>query len=208
LLFTSCVSSKKYAGFVRLKPEPSVEQNTNNALIFDLSKLGIIDEGVRATKLKSQFIPALLFWQWKHNIQCQISPQSVGILFQAAFIDYAKKLGLFEKLGNRTLAIKPEALPATFVYTNEGYAVMFIVAYAVSQREAIYPDEQAFVVTYAVQENGQAETTAQIRIANKEVPVKNIWRSTKKFTQNYTAQFENNIELSAQELVAVLLDKL
>jgi len=211
LLFTSCVSTKKYSNFVKPKFEKSASETAerySNSISFDLSNLETIDDIVKSEKLKSQFIPAILFWQWENNIKCRISPQSVGSMFKSYFIEYSETLGLSEKLANKTLEVKIEELPSNFVYANKGYTIIFIIAYTISQLEAIYPENQDFVIKYKLQENGQEIISEEIRITNKDIPLKNIWSTTGKFTKNYVEQFENNIKASANEAVRMLLDKI
>jgi hypothetical protein len=209
--FTSCVSTNKYSNFVKPKFEEftngTKEENSNNITV-DLSKLEIVEDIVKSEKLKSQFIPAILFWQWQNNIKCQISPQSVGNMFKSNFIYYSETLGLSEKLDNKKLEIKIEEIPSSFVYANKGYTIIFLVAYTISELEAIYPEKQNFVIKYKLQENGQAEISEEIHIVNKDIPIKNIWSTTGKFTRNYVEQFENNIKETAKETVQMLLDKI
>ena len=210
LLFTSCVSSKKYSNYVKPKFELSENRmkEKNGNITFDLSKLETIEGVVKSEKLKSQFIPAILFWQWENNIKCNVSPQSVGNMFETSFLYYSELLGLTEKLDNKRLDIKIEKIPSNFVYANKGYAIIFIVAYTVSGLEAIYPEKQDFVIKYEITENGQDILSDEIQIENKDIPMKNIWSTTKGFTKKYVEQFENNIKETAKETVQMLLDKI
>lgn len=208
LLSASCVSTKKYSSFVKPKFEELKDSENSKNITFDLSKLDSLEGIVKAEKLKSQFIPAILFWQWENNIKCQICPQSVGNMFKSDFIYYSESLGLSDKLGNRNLKIGIEEIPSSFIYINKGYTIIFIVAYTISQLEAIYPDNYDFVIKYEIQENGQENISGDILKINRDVPLQNTWSTTKKFTQNYVLQFENNINEVAKETVLIILNKL
>jgi len=207
LLISSCVSTKKYSGFVKPKFEnlADVTKEEYGNITFDLSKLERIEDIVISEKLKSQFIPAILYWQWENNIACQISPQSVGKMLNSNIMYQSDLLGLSEKLGNKKLEITIEEIPSSFIYANKGHTIIFIIAYTISQLEAIYPKNQDFVITYVLRENGQTNISEEIRITNKDVPMRNIWSTTGKFTRNYLEQFENNIKETAKDIVQVIL---
>ena len=209
-LLTSCVSTNKFSRFVKPKFENLTSETKveNSNITFDLSKLETIEDIVKSEKLKSQFIPAILFWQWENNIACQVSPQSVGEMFKSNFIHFSELLELSDKLGNKRLEIKIEEIPSSFVYANKGHTIIFIIAYTVSQLEAIYPENQDFTIKYELRENGQVKISEEIRITNRDIPVRNIWSSTGKFTRNYMEQFENNIKETAKETVDKIMARL
>ncbi len=210
LLLTSCVSTKKFSSFIKPKFEQSTSKRAikNSNIIFDFSKLEMVENIVKSEKLKSQFIPAILFWQWQNNIKCHISPKSVGNKFKYYFLHYSEALGLSEKLINKNIELEIEEIPSSFVYANKGYTIIFIIAYSISQLEAIYPEKRDFIINYKIKEDGQEKTSGEIRITNKDVPLKNIWSTTSKLARNYVEQFDNNIKSSAKETVETLLENL
>jgi len=206
--FTSCISTEKLTSFVKPKFVNSVNETENSNIIFDFSKLDTIENIVQSEKLKSYIIPAILFWQWENNIKCQINPQSVGNMFKSYFIDYAKSLGLSEKLENQNLEIKIEKLPSSFIYVDKGYTIILIVGYSISELEAIYPEKQDIVIKYKLRENGQDVKSEELTIINKDTAIKNTWRtaSTRIFTKIYVEQFEKNIKETAKEAVDFFLN--
>jgi hypothetical protein len=210
LFSTSCVSTKKYTGFVKPKFEKSVSEieNENGKITFDLSKLDTITDIVKSEKLKSMFIPAIFYWGWENTIKSEIDPQTVGEIFRNSFLYYSDSLGLSEKLGNKNLEISIEKIPTSFVYTNKGYTVIVLVAYVVSGLEAIYPETPEIILSYRLRENGQNIKTGDLTIDNKDIPVKNIWKTPKKFTYMYIENFEKNVKNSAKEAVLTFLQKI
>jgi hypothetical protein len=201
-LLTSCISTKKYTGFV--EPEfQDIKDKTENKpenLTFDLSGLESLGSPVISTKLKSQFIPAILYWQWNNTIKCEIDAKIIGNSFKQNFIKYADSLGLQEKLQGRKLEIKVEKIPNSFVYTHKGNSVIFIVAYTVSDLEAIFPQEQDLIISYKITQNGAAIKEGRLNAKNKDQALKNVWKSPKKFTRVYIAQFKKNTSSLAKEM--------
>ena len=210
LLFTGCVSTKKFSSFVNPTFKhfflyPTQDENEN--ISVDLSKLEAMDDAVKSEALKSRFIPAVLFWQSVKEIECLISPQCVGDMFKFHFINYSKALGLSEKLGSRKLTVIIEEIPASFLYTYKNSTIILGSENTyTSLEEAIYPVEQDFVIWYELQENGQTKISEEIHITNRDTPMENSWRSTKSFTKKYVKQFENNIQNAAEETAQLFLD--
>jgi hypothetical protein len=52
-----------------------------------------------------------------------------------------------EKLQGHKLEMKIEKIPNSFVYTHRGNSIVLIIAYTVSNLEAIFPQEQDLVVS-------------------------------------------------------------
>src|SRR5690606_8191402 len=106
------------------------------------------NNSVTSTKLKSKFIPAILYWGWENTIRCELDPIMVGHSFKESFSYYADTLNLREKTQGKKLEIKLEKIPNNFIYTNQGNTAIFIIAYTVNTIEAIIPQEQNLIVSY------------------------------------------------------------
>jgi len=73
-------------------------------------------------------------------------------------------------------------MPTSFMYTNQGNAIIFIIAYTVSELEAIYPQRENLVVNYKLIKDEQTIKSGKLAAINNDQPIKNIWKSTKQFT--------------------------
>ena len=210
IALTGCVSTKTYSSYVTQKLEQQIHapdiQDKN--ISFDFSKLEVLDNSVEAEKSKSFFIPAILYWGWENTIECKISPAIVGQTFKSSFLNCADSLGLFNKLNEQQIEISIEKIPTSFVYTNKGNTMIFIIAYTVSELEAIYPQEQNLVINYKLIKNGQTTKSGKLIATNKDKPIKNIWKSTKKFTWLYIDKFDNNIKVMTNDIVEQLLKQI
>lgn len=205
MLLTSCVSTKKFTSFVEPRfIDAKVNTNSGN-FVFDFTNFENTNTPVVSKKLKSQFIPAILYWEWNNTIKCEIDPKIVGQLFQENFLYFADTLKLQDKLQGRKLEIKLEKIPSNFVYTNKGSTIIFIFAYAISTLEAIFPQEQNLMISYKLTEDGKTIKEGKLDVANKDQPLKNVWKSTKKFTWLYIDQFKQNNQTMTKEIVENLL---
>jgi hypothetical protein len=203
-LLTSCISTQKYTSFVEPKFQHNKAEIKTKNIFFDVNNLDNLKNKVVSTKLKSQFIPAILFWQWENTIKCEISPVILGQEVQKDFMYYADSLKMEEKLKNKKLEINIEKIPNTFVYTNKGNAVILLIAYTTSSLVAILPEEQSMVVSYKLTENSSIVKQGQISIKNKNESLKNIWKSAKKFTWLYVEKFKQNSKNMTKELAEKL----
>ena len=207
-LLTSCIGTKKFTGFVEPKFQDKQLISTNENIIFDLTGLENTSASITSPKVKSQFIPAILYWQWNNTIKCEVNPTIVGQSFQENFLRYSDTLKVQEKLQGRKLEMKVEKIPNSFVYTHKGNSVILIIAYTVSDLEAIFPQEQDLVVSYKLTENGLTIKEGKLTTSNKDQPIKNVWKSTKKFTWLYIDQFKQNNKILTKEIIEKLMTEI
>ncbi|WP_418263247.1 hypothetical protein [Flavobacterium faecale] len=207
-LLTSCIGTNKFTSFSEPKFQEVKTNSANNSFTFDLTGLESKTSIITSTKVKSQFIPAILYWQWNNTIKCEINPVTVGQLFQINFMQYVDSLKISEKLQGRKLEMKVEKIPNSFVYTHKGNSIILIVAYTVSDLEAIFPQEQDLVVSYKMTQNGSTIKEGKLTASNKDQTIKNVWKSTKKFTWLYIDQFKQNTNSMAKEIVDKLVKEI
>jgi hypothetical protein len=125
-------------------------------------------------------------------LKCDLNPQVPAKIFEQEFTRLTDSLDLKSKLNGQQLELTILQIPHSFVYTHKEMAIIFIVAYVVSGLEAIYPDNRGLKVSYRVLENGEVKKTGVITVPNTEQPIKNTWKSTKKFTWTYLDQYKQN----------------
>lgn len=204
---TSCISSKKFTRYV----EPNVQDNISTIsvspenLSFDFTGIENSRPAVVSTKLKSQFIPAILYWQWDNTIQCEINPKIAGRLFEENFYILADSLNLLEKLQNYTLEITIEEIPNSFIYSNKGNITILLIVYTISGLEAIFPEDKNLAISYRIRKEGNTVKEGKITASNQLQPVKNIMKSTKKFTELYVNQFKTNNYNMTKEIAEKIL---
>lgn len=207
-LIIGCVGTKKYSSFVYQKV--AVKDLKKNTVACDYIQIKIDDlvyndSLVMAKKIKSQFIPAVLYWQWENTIKCVLHPSIPANTLMSSIVNYANEISLKEKLHGNQIEISIQKIPNSFMYRNTGNAIILIFGYITYGLEAIYPQTQNLTVTYRVLKENQEVKKGTISINNDEdQPVRNIWKSTKKFTWNYIDQYNLSIETLGKQLVEKL----
>lgn len=207
LLLTSCLGTKKYNGFVCRKIKSNSYQQSkklNDFVQIRTDSLVMPDTLSTCKKLKSLFIPAILYWQWENTIKCDLNPSTPTSILHSFIESYADSVKLKEKLNGQTLELSILKIPSSFIWTYKGHCIIFLVAYTIGELEAIYPLGQYLKVNYRLLKGGQETKTGTLTIKNIDLPIKNTWKSTRKFTWLYIDQYDKNIK----NLSKLLIDKL
>ncbi|HET7819123.1 MAG TPA: hypothetical protein VFL70_07420, partial [Bacteroidia bacterium] len=131
-LIISCVGTKKYSSFVYQKV--AVKDLKKNTVACDYIQIKIDDlvyndSLVMAKKIKSQFIPAVLYWQWENTIKCVLHPSIPANTLMSSIVAYANEISLKEKLHGNQIEISRQKIPNSFMYRNTGNAIILIFGY-------------------------------------------------------------------------------
>ena len=207
---TSCVSTKTYSGYVETKILKLINQSEiqSEDIIFDLTKLNTQTNLVESEKVKSFFIPAILYWGWENTIECKVDPFIVGNEFKSCFVKCASAYNLYKELDGQKIEISIEKIPTSFLYTHKGNIIIYIISYSMSDLEAIFPQEQNLVINYKLTKDGQLTKSSQLLATNNDKPITNYWKSTKKFTWLYVDQLFNNLNTLTDDIVKQLVKEI
>lgn len=209
ILLNSCVSTQKYSKYVNMKYAQQYKTlKSNDYIEYENIIENEIDSIVKTEKVKSLFVPALVYWKWNNTIKCELSPKQTFMTFQNHFQYYADSLIIKEKLNGQKLIITIDSIPKTFVYTNKGFVVFMLVAYSYGGLEAIFPENDKLVFSYKVVQGTTQTKSGQIEVVNTDIPLKNIWKSTKQFTWFYIDQYENNLKRMSKFAIEKLENEL
>ncbi|MFA5417894.1 MAG: hypothetical protein WC341_05495 [Bacteroidales bacterium] len=162
--------------------------------------------GNQCNQLNYYFVPALLYWEWNSTIACDIDPVFVRNYFEKAIYKAADSLGMRDILGNRKVTINLTDLPGKFLYENKGTTMIFIFAYSVSTLEGISPSRINLVADFTIHYDNETSENGQIIVQNLEMPVPDIWNSTKRLTGKYLDKFKVEIERMSTELVEKIIE--
>ncbi|MBB4078522.1 hypothetical protein GGR28_001135 [Lewinella aquimaris] len=206
LLLSGGVSADKYASLVNQKA-------TEVAYTSQQEWLSVrVPSGDPATKVrtvKNSFIPAILYWGWNGTLDCDVSPDYSGKVLRNAMQRAADSLNLQQRIGdNRKLEITIDAHPSGFQYTNRGSTVILLVAYSTSSLEAIIPAGGDLHVSYRLVDGDESVATGSALALNADVPVRNVWKSTKKFTWFYLSQYESELARMATSVMEEIAGEL
>ncbi len=97
-------------------------------------------------------------------------------------------------------------MPGIFLYVNKGDVIIFIIAYTYSLVEAISPYFINLEFEYIINNDGKIKMKGKGFIQNKEQPLRNIWRSSKKFTWLYLDEYQKEMDRMGIKLVSKFID--
>ena len=108
LFLTSCVSTKRYTAFTKEKLSainPTYHTTLPDYIEIKTDSLIAQDSLVKVYKLKSFFIPAILYWQTEHTLKCDLDPKVPATFFEQEIIQLAESVDLKSKLNGQKLEL-------------------------------------------------------------------------------------------------------
>ncbi|MHA6248728.1 hypothetical protein ACXYMU_12375 [Pontibacter sp. CAU 1760] len=205
------MSSKKYASLVDEKLRASTVPQATTAqhdswLVINTDSIAKKQSSVK--QVERSFIPAILYWGWNSTMETELATATTIGFLEGAVLKAADSLHLAEKLQGGKLVITLREVPDKFVYQNKGSVLFLLVAYTVSGAEAIAPAQKALVASFEVQDGVQVATSGDVLVRNSDKPVRNIWKSTKKFTWSYLDLYRSDTERMGTALVQQIVQQL
>ncbi len=200
---SGCIGTKRYNRYLAegYKKTTDALNHSNPDIIFSQNQL-ITDTVSMAKNKKSQFVPAIIFWQWEKSIATTLAEKHQANKVQTYMARYADSLRLGDKLKGNKLQISIESAPANFTYTNKGYFMYLFIAYVTAVQETIKPEFSDLKLSYNLVDSSNAVLKkGEITILDTSMPVKNVWKSTKKFTWKYLDEYETNVRLMSQQAI-------
>ena len=214
ILLTSCLGEKKYADFVynKYNSQTQAADLTKDApdyiSVNTDSSINKLDTLVVAKKIKSQFIPAILYWQWENTIRCELDPRISIQTFNKYLFSYADSANLKERLNGQKLELSINDLPNSFVYTHKGNSIILLIAYTVNDTEAIIPENKDVKISYRLVKDNIETKKGTLLIPDETQPMQNIWKSTQKFTWSYMSQYDNNLQKLSKNVIDKILTEI
>jgi len=207
LLFTSCITARKYSTIVDTKIKEQVrEVEPWDWLVINPPE--VESEGNQCKQEKYYFIPAILYWGFNTTIECEIDQNTRISYIKEGIYKAADSLNLKGILNGKQVEIDLKQLPGKFLYENWGSAIFLMVAYTYSGAEKIDPVPLDLMFEYRLKENEAVITSGNSGVYNYEKPLGNIWKSTKKFTWLYLAEFKKETDRMGVELVKELIEQI
>lgn len=207
---SGCIGTKRYNRYLAeaYKKSAHALQSANPDIIFRQNP-SIVDTVSVATNKKSQFVPAIIFWQWEKSVSATLAEKHQANKVQSYMAKYADSLHLGERLKGNKLQISIESAPANFTYTSKGYFMYLFIAYVTAHQETIKPEFSDIRISYSLVDNNNAVVKkGEITVLDTNLPVRNVWKSTKKFTWKYLDEYETNVKLMSREAINKLLKEI
>jgi len=196
LFLSGCVSTSKYYDYVYQKQSKgaTIHPDTNHAYIrFNADKLPQTDTLVQVKKVRSFFIPAIIYWQWEGTKKCELNARKYADVFFNKFQFFADSLNLQQQLNGQRLEITMENIPHCFFYMEKGYVIVLLYTSIANDLEAIYPQREELGFTYKLYSGEVVTKSGFIEIDRFDEFMENQSWSTKKFTWFYLEQYEKSI---------------
>ncbi|MCP2044415.1 hypothetical protein [Pontibacter sp. HSC-36F09] len=204
---TSCMGTKKYASFVEQRVQTEqVALPQLEALVVNAPATG--QTGNQFKQLERSFIPALVYWGWNSTISCELDPGKAATSVRRGIYQAADKLNLQDRLAGRQLVVDIRQTPGQFMYVNKGSVIFLIFAHITSGEESITPRPTDLVLHYQLLENGTVIASGEEQLKNTQEPLRNLWKSSKKFTWLYLEQFDQEASRMGEESLKNILLKL
>lgn len=155
-LLTGCIGVGRYTTIV--------EKGLNNRPTIDTalsrSYLSVKSDGIKplkelkVEKIKSGCIPALLYWEFNHELRSEYDPYMQVKRFNSYLIEYCDSVNFASRLNGKKLEINVESIPNSFSYSLKSQSVILIFSYIIMGHEGIIPAPQNLAVKFKVYQNG------------------------------------------------------
>lgn len=206
----ACNHSQKLTKFAkeRLLTYKPVSPAENNLILIKANGLDHQDSLVTFKQVKSQFIPALLFWKYDYRYHAELQQKWVSDLFISDILEYSESLNLISKLQGKKLELSIERIPHSFAFVHQETVVILIFSY-ITQGGVFYVSEpQDLKITYNLIGEKGVEKTGQLFVPNGTKSIQNILKSTKKFTWEYIDTYRQNCREMSKVAVKMLVERL
>jgi len=200
----SCVSSSKYSRFVDEKIQNTTFNNNLDEWLLVKSEQSAPERTVINQDINS-FIPAIIYWGWNSELSCQLAADTRFEFLKEGIVSAAQKLNLKEKIGDRELEITMDNLPGEFIYNNKGHVIFLFIAYASGGVEMIYSEPYHLTYNYKLTENKITVLQGNGLLQGQQEPIRNVWKSTKKFTWRYIDEFQLLVNSLSENLVRKII---
>lgn len=205
-LFTSCMTTKRYATFVNEKiGKLGTEKEQVKHWVVVTSKNGQPLNTVYELK-KNSFIPAILYWSWNTTIECELSLELRTQYIKEGIYKALNKLNIKELFGVSTIEINLKEVPGKFLYEKKGDAIIFIIAYSINGLEVIRPNPINLEFEYIISNDDNSKIQRTGYILNEEKPLSNLSKSSKKLTWLYLDHFKKETERMGKEIVLDIIE--
>lgn len=209
MLMSGCIGVERYTGIINENFNAAANQRPAgdfSYLEFHDSVKSSSNDSADIELVKSFLVPALIYWQWEHTLETDLSYYQKSQIFKNEFMLAAESMNISEKLSWKRLVIEVESIPGKFIFTSKGFLVFVLVAYMSSEFEGVYPISDKLAFSYKVFDGNNEMKSGRIEVSFKGEPFRNIHMSTKKFLRIYRDQYVDSIR-SLCLMAAIKLDE-
>jgi len=196
ILFHSCKSPETFKSYLDEASQQIAEATEQlSVLQFASSE----SESNKCQKVKSTFIPALIYWKYENTVDCELRQDYARRSLTQGFSKTADSLGI-TTIPNSQLEIQILQYPNTFRYTNQAEIYYWGIGFFQNDYRAILPDTSAVIYRYTISRNGQVIDQGQTIIRPHLSVKKDNFHSVKKFVYLYLNDFQQRLYEIGQQI--------
>jgi len=206
----SCLTNKKITQLIERKvgSEVRAQKTVNtNVLLLNTDSLPKMDAVAVVKKGKSFVIPAIFFWMWNKNTDCELNTMYFTSLFSEILIEKADEFKLEKHLGNKKIEISLVKVPSSFTYSNNGTIIYGLVFYTYNFSESIRVKEQEFVFAYRITQEGK-EIKSDRYTYSFDTTYRDFTFRSEKFIEQYLDQMKRDFEKKSSDFIERIIEEL
>ncbi len=206
-LLTSCLTAKKLdAEVAKVYSEKPVQKKKPNEQITVMSNLTAGGAGISTSQTKtSNVLPLIVYIGFNYRNICKLNPQIPVANFTSTVSSVASK-GLMQKLQGQKLELTVDQIPNEFSIDDKGHMVLLLIGW---DNISIQGKSTDMVVRYKLSGEGSLAKQGAITVPypNDKMNL-GYFKSWKKATAEYLAQYDANITAMTKVFVDKLLKEL
>lgn len=208
---SSCVSPKKIDKWIGEQYGEATTLNKPKANYFTItSPLVTADSKTsNSIKEKSKMLPLFFYWQFNYRVSSVLNPKIPMNSFVSAFTSYANSKGLKQKLNGQKLELTIDKMPTTFSFNDDFRDINLLLAQIRWEKIYLLPENADMAISYKLTKDNGEIKNGVINIADpNKVKHKRYFQKMKTATQDYLAQYDENIKSMAKTAVEKVIVEL
>lgn len=207
---TSCVGPRKIDKWIGEQYGETTTANKPKANYFTIASPSVTTDSKTSNSVKenTKVLPLIFYWQFDYKISSTLNPKVPMNTFVSAFTSYANSKGLKQKLNGQKLEMTIDKMPTAFSFHDDFRDINLLLAQIRWEKIYIAPENTDVAISYKLtKENGETKTGV-INIADgNKTKQKKYFQRLKTATQDYLAQYDENIRSMAKTAVdKVIID--
>jgi len=201
ILFSGCsVKSSKFQTYLEPKFQQMNSNLVNNPnIIININKK--IELENRCEQIKSSFVPALFYWGWNSELECEFNKETIENHLNKFAKHKAEDLEIEKMLANKTLVINLSDLPTRLKYQDRGDLVYLVFFYVLSQKNYIAPENNMYIGNYYLEHEKIKVFEKEFHIGNALTIQKDIFKTPKKLSWQYADLYIKDLENAVTQIM-------
>lgn len=203
LSVVSCSTTKTVTqtanSIIAQKVEQPVWSHPN--IFVKTDSLSIGTEPVSVKKVRSYFIPAIIYWGGESTMEYSINNQYFVHTFTDVIQQSFTEKQLDIMLEDRILEFSLNAIPNKFIHTSQFGFLFALVAYSYTYLDIAYQEEQCYEIAYRILKDGRCLKERSVSGKTISEPLRNTSQSTQNFILSYIAALTTDFKEQSMKVI-------